>query len=281
MSGLVFLAVLCAAVLHAVWNAFVKGSSDKSLSMGAVALGHLPLALAILPFVSLPHAASLPYLATGIALHFAYQLFLIRSYEIGDLTQVYPIARGSAPLLVAAISFLVLGEELSRTEFLGIAVIGLGIISLSIVRRADGHANGRAAVLATITGMFIAAYSIVDGHGARLAGSALGFYCWVAIGNAAMMGTYLGLFRRESLRALPKRGRRLFFVGGSMSFLAYGLVIWSFTQAPIALVTALRETSVVFALLIGVFVLRERLSLLKLVSTMMTLFGAVLLRWAR
>ncbi|MEM1187287.1 MAG: EamA family transporter [Pseudomonadota bacterium] len=281
MSAQVFAAVIAAAVMHAVWNALVKGSSDKALSMGAVALGHLPLALVLMPLVPKPDAASLPYLVVGIVLHFGYQLFLIKSYEVGDLTQVYPIARGSAPLLVAAVSFLVLGEPLSATELTAVAAIALGIISLSIVRRRDDGSSGHAAVLAVVTGVFIASYSIIDGYGARVAGTSLGFYCWLALGNAALMAAYLGLWRPQALADMPGKGLRLFLVGGTMSFVAYALVIWSFTQAPIALVTALRETSIIIALLIGVVFLNERLSLLKLLSTLLTLFGAVLLRWAR
>ena len=206
MSGHVFAAVIAAAVLHAVWNALVKGSSDKALSMGAVALGHLPLAFVLLPFVTQPDAASLPYLAVGTALHFGYQVFLIKSYEIGDLTQVYPIARGSAPLLVAAVSFFVLGEPLSGTPFAAVMAIALGIISLAIVRRRDGTSSGRAAMLAIVTGMFIASYSIVDGYGARIAGTSLGFYCWLAVGNAAFMAAYLALCRPQALRDMPRKG---------------------------------------------------------------------------
>ncbi|MEM7523748.1 MAG: DMT family transporter [Pseudomonadota bacterium] len=281
MTTIVFIAVIGAALLHAAWNALVKGGSDKALSMGAVVIGHMPLALLLLPFVPAPDPASYPYIAGGVALHMGYQLFLLRSYETGDLTQVYPIARGSAPLIVALVSVLFLGAALSGMELLAIAVIGAGVVSLALVRRADGLANRHAAMLALITGGFIAGYSLVDGLGARVAGTALGFYCWLAVINSASMALYLAVRAPASLRALPREGLRVFLVGGTASFIAYGLVIWAFTQAPIALVTALRETSIVFALLIGVFVLKERLSLLKVASTMTTLLGAVLLRFAR
>ena len=281
MSGIVFVAVIGAAVLHAVWNAVIKGGSDKTLSMGAVVIGHLPIAIIILPFVPTPSIESLPYLVGGIALHFGYQLFLLRSYQMGDLTQVYPIARGSAPLIVALFSALVLGVHLEGLEVLAIAIIGLGIISLALVRQADGQQNRNAAMLALTTGLFIAAYSLVDGLGARIAGTSLGFFCWMAIGDGILMILYLAISSPGTLRLLPTRGLPVLVIGGSASFIAYALVTWAFTQAPIALVTALRETSIIFALLIGVFFLKERLNLVKVLSTFSTLLGVVLLRYAR
>lgn len=281
MSGLVFVAVIGAAMLHALWNALVKGGTDKTMGMAAVALGHVPLAMIALPFAPAPAVESLPYLGAGILLHVGYQLFLLKSYEVGDLTQVYPIARGSAPLIVALVSVVFLGVTLDPVQMLAVLIIGCGIISLALVRRADGQRNGQAALLAATTGLFIASYSLVDGLGARIAGTSLGFYSWLSLGNGAIMGAYLGWRSPASLKAVATRGKRVFLLGGGASFIAYATVMWAFTQAPIALVTALRETSIVFALLIGVFFLGERLDLVKVFSTLTTLLGAALLRLAR
>ncbi|WP_193180011.1 DMT family transporter [Nisaea sediminum] len=281
MSTTVFLAVIGAALLHASWNALVKGGSDKLMAMAAVVLGHLPFAAGGLLIAPVPDVASLPYLAAGIALHVGYQLFLLGSYNHGDLTQVYPIARGSAPLIVAAISIVFLGTVLNQIELCAILLIGAGIISLALVRRADGQRNGKAAVLALVTGCFIASYSLVDGLGARLAGTSLGFYAWLSLGNGVIMAGYLALRQPDAFIRMARNGKMLFLVGGGASFVAYALVTWAFTEAPIALVTALRETSIVFALLIGVFFLKERLDLMKVASTMTTLAGAALLRLAR
>lgn len=281
MDTTIFIAVISAALLHALWNAVVKGSKDKHLSMSAVVLGHAPFAALALLFVPAPAMESWPWLAGGIVLHFGYQLFLLNAYKIGDLTQVYPIARGTAPILVAAVSVLVLGVTLSSVELLAIAIIGIGIMSLSLVRQRDGLRNGRAATMAFTTGCFIASYSLVDGLGARQAGTAVGFYSWLTIINALMFALVMGLTRPGLLRRLPSEAAPAFIFGGGASFAAYGLVIWSFTHAPIALVTALRETSIIFALLIGVVFLKERLDLIKLVSTVMTLSGAILLRFSR
>lgn len=281
MTLTVFIAVIGAALLHASWNAVVKGGADKMMSMCAVVLGHMPFALVSAMVVPLPAVDSLPYLITGIVLHFGYQLFLMKSYGIGDLTQVYPIARGSAPLIVAAVSIFILGVTLNRMELVAILLIGAGIISLTLVRRADGQRNPKAASFALVTGCFIASYSLVDGLGARIAGTSLGFYAWLSIGNVVIMAAFVALRAPGVFRSVAGPGRMVFLVGGGASFAAYALVTWAFTQAPIALVTALRETSIVFALLIGVFFLKERLDLVKVASTMTTLLGAALLRFAR
>ncbi len=281
MDLIVFIAVIAAAALHASWNGLVKHSTDKHLSMLAIVLGHVPPALVILPFVPMPAQASWPYIIAGACLHFGYQLFLLASYRMGDLTQVYPIARGTAPMIVAVVSVTFLGVVLSSLEIAAIAVIGIGIMSLSIVRQGDGLRNTQAALTAFATGCFIASYSLVDGLGAREAGTALGFYGWLTVLNAVFLSATMAVIRPGIFRRLAGEGRTMAVVGGGASYAAYALVIWAFTQAPIALVTALRETSIIFALLIGVVFLKEKLNLAKVISTAVTLSGAILLRIAR
>ncbi len=277
----VLLIVLFAAALHATWNGLVKGAPDKVISMTAVVLGHVPFALLALPFMPLPDAASFPYIVGGAALHVGYQLFLLWAYRHGDLTQVYPIARGTAPLIVAACSVLIFRETLSTLQLVGITTIGCGIMSLVLVRGSQGLHNPRGAALALITGCFVAGYSMVDGYGARAAGTPVGFYAWETILNAATFALIIATTSPGTLRATIRSHKKMIAVGGGASFVAYALVVWAFTQAPIAVVTALRETSIVFALLIGVFFLKERLSLLKLVSAMLTMLGALMLRFSK
>ncbi|WP_172291887.1 EamA family transporter [Pseudoruegeria sp. HB172150] len=280
MSTTVFVVVLFAALLHAVWNALVKGGADKAASMTAVILGQGICGLVLLPFAPLPTVESLPYLAAGMALHLGYNIFLIQAYRIGDLTQVYPIARGASPLLVALGTAVFFGATFDSWEMAAIVMISIGIASTSLARKADGLFQRKAAVLALITGGFIAGYSIVDGHGARLAGSALGYFGWLSVLDAVVFLVASAVFRTGLIHraiALPLH----LTVGGGASFVAYLLVVWAFTQAPIALVTALRETSIVFALLIGATVLHERINLAKVGSTAMTLSGAILLRMNR
>lgn len=281
MSLTIFLAVVTAALLHATWNALVKGGRDKALNMTAVVLGHAPFGLACIVLSPVPAPVSWPYLAAGIALHFGYQVFLLLSYRVGDLTQVYPIARGTAPLLVALVSVFFLGVELKPVELTAVVIIGAGIMCLSLVRRHDGLRNSNAAGLAFTTGCFIAGYSLVDGIGARLAGTALGFYGWLTIANALLFAMFIGVKDRSILTALPFKAKRVFVLGGGASFAAYALVIWAFTHAPIALVTALRETSIILALFIGVIFLKERLDLVKVLSVVITLIGVILLRFSR
>ena len=280
MGTTVFLAVLLAAALHATWNALVKSGSEPHAAMAGVVVGHVPVALAAVALSPLPSAEALPWLAAGIGLHVLYQFCLLGAYRVGDLTQVYPIARGSAPLIVAAVSVAAMGAVLAPLEIAAVVVIGAGILSLAVVRRADGLTNRRAAVLALATGTMIAGYSLTDGIGARIAGTALGFYGWLALGNTVVFVTLSAAMRPDLRGRLLRPGWRG-VAGGTASFAAYALVVWAFTQAPIALVTALRETSIVFALLIGVFGLGERLDLGKVAATMATLLGAVMLRIAR
>lgn len=281
MPTIVIITTLFAAVLHATWNALAKGAADKHLSMAGVIIGHLPFAIVGLMFVPMPNLECWPYLLASFALHFGYQLFLLNSYRIGDLTQVYPVARGIAPLIVAMISVSFLNVVLGWQEVMAIVLIGTGLLSLGLVRGTAGTRNPKAAMLAAITGCFIAGYSLVDGLGARVADTAVGFYGWSSIGSAVIFAIYLRIAKPGVLSRLPYEGRFVLIVGGGASYLGYALVVWGFMQAPIALVTALRETSIIFALFIGVFFMKERLDLMKVFATFTTIIGALLLRFAR
>lgn len=278
MSVTVMIIVLLAATLHATWNFLVKNTGDKHLSMSAVVIGHTPFAIAAILYSPTPTMESVPYLLIGALLHVGYQLFLLASYRIGDLSQVYPLARGIAPLIVAGVSVLVLGVSLSLPELAAIIIIGAGITSLTLVRRNDGQRNGRAVFFSLMTGGCIAAYSLVDGIGAREAGTALGFYGWLSLINGLVFAAIMRVMRPGIVRKVFSDKWQLALKGGGASFFAYAMVIWAFTMAPIALVTALRETSIIFAMLLGVFVLKERLDLAKVLSTALTLLGIAMLR---
>ena len=280
MTGGIFLSVLFAALLHAGWNALVKGGADKMLGIAAVVTGQGVAALLVLPFVAVPDPSCWPWLAASVVLHIGYQFFLGFAYRIGDLSQVYPIARGVAPLIVTTVSVSVLGVALGRAELMAVCIIAAGIMSLSLVRRRDGLRNRNAALLALATGCFIAGYSLVDGIGARIAGTGVGFYAWSSLANTALYLAIGSAMRPDLVRDL--RGTvRMILIGGGASFTAYAIAVNAFMHAPIALVTALRETSIIFALLIGVLFLGERLDLAKVVSTMLTLCGAALLRLSK
>ena len=279
MSLGVFLAVLLAAFLHAAWNAVVKGGGDKLAGMAGMSIGHgVPGLLAILIFPPVA-AEAWPWIAVSVVLHFGYQWFLLRAYGLGDLSQVYPLARGSAPLIVALVSVAFLGAALSGMEMLAVGLIACGIVSMGLTRA--GEASRAAVIAALVTGLFIASYSLVDGVGARASGSPIAFFGWIAFLGAFPFAAYTQWRRPGLVPRLPKVAPAAFFGGGWMSFGAYAIVVWAFTQAPLALVTALRETSIVFALLIGAFVLRERVDLRRIAATFLTVLGVAAMRLAR
>lgn len=281
MSLTVFLAVLAAAFLHAAWNAIVRGGRDRTTSMAAVVLGQAVIGAICLPFLPLPAAESWPWLGAGVLLHLGYQLFLIEAYKTGGLSEVYPLARGAAPLIVAGVSVLVLGTVLSVAEWVGIVFISCGLASLVIVGAGGVYKlPARATLMALGASVFIAAYSIIDGLGARVSGSPVAFFGWLTLINAGVFFALVPLWKPREIRAVPAAWR-VMLVGGFASFAAYALVVWAFTQAPIATVAALRETSILFAIAIGVGVLNERLDAKRIAASMLTLGGAILLRIGR
>ncbi len=276
MSVSVMLWVLLAAALHASWNYGVKKNADPDHSMTAVVLGHTPIALLIFAFAPLPAVVALPWILGGAMLHTLYQTFLMSAYRLGDLSHVYPLARGSAPLIITLISVLFLGQTFSAVEFLAIGIIIVGILSQT--QLSQGRDQFRAAGLSLITGVIIASYSLVDGHGARLAESALGFYAALALTNTLLLSALMRWRKPGLLTAVWKNSKQFGLLGGSASFVAYAIVIWAFTVAPIALVSALRETSILFALLLGMVLLGERPSKRQTLSIVLVVLGLVLLR---
>ncbi len=276
MTGTVFLVVLLAAVLHAGWNASVRGAKDRSAGMTAVVIGQGLTGLAVIPFAPIPAAEAWPWLLLGVVLHLGYNVFLILAYRLGDLTQVYPIARGASPLLVALATSVAFGVSFTPLEMAALFMISLGIASISLVRQGDGTFQGKAAVLALITGMFIASYSVVDGHGARLGGTAIGFYAWLAFLDMLLFILGARVFR-PGLIGRSWALRQHMVLGGTASFTAYVMVVWAFTQAPIALVTALREASVIFAALFGILWFGERPMARRLIAAGVVAVGIILL----
>ena len=281
MTAGVFAMVLGAALLHAAWNALVKINADRLVMIAIMMMSQVFVALLVIPFVAVPTPESWPYIWASTVLNTAYCIFLIGAYRYGDLSHVYPISRGSAPLIVAAISILIVGETLSAQASVSIVIIGLGIMSLTLTRGAAGFAEPRAVLYALGTGLFIAGYTVVDGLGARLADSAHSYTFWVHLFNGIPI-TLLALYlRRGRVFVSVRKSWKVGMLGGLISLVAYWIVIWAMTQAPMAMVSAVRETSMVFAVLIGVFVLKERLDLARLASIGTTLAGTVLLKLSR
>jgi len=275
----IFLAIILAAFLHAVWNAMVKNEDNKYLAVTAIVLGHVPASIFIILLTPAPSVESIPFIILSALLHIGYEWYLLSAYRFGDLTKVYPIARGTAPILITIVSLIFLGVALSNFEILGIIIISLGILSLSL-QGAKGIKNRSAVIYALVTGFFIMGYSITDGYGARVSNSFLSYMGWSFILNATIFPIILKINNKsEIITKTFKEGKKIFFIGGTLSYIVYGIVIWGFTQAPIALITALRETSIIFALLIGTFFLKEKFTLLKVIATFIIFFGVALLKF--
>ena len=237
METTVFLAVIAAAALHAGWNALLKIGLDRFLTATLIQIGAGLVALCALPLVALPQASAWPWIALSALLHIGYNFFLARAYQYGDLGQVYPIARGSSPLMVALLSLLLLQDGLGALQLLGLLVLVLGIWLMAL--RGGHHKAPQGAMLgcALMTALFIAGYTLSDAMGARSNGDALSYSLWLFTVNGVVMAAVLAISRgpRAFLQLGPHwRGG---LAGGAMSMAAYTIVIWAMTQAPVALVS--------------------------------------------
>jgi drug/metabolite transporter (DMT)-like permease len=281
MPTTVFLMILGAALAHASWNALIKADEDRLALIKMMFSTQLACSVCLIPFVAVPARESWPYLCASAVLGTGYMLFLNWAYRIGDLSYVYPFARGIAPLIVAVVSVVLLGEHLSHMSGIAVVLIALGAASLALTRGAAGFREPRPVFLSFVAGGFVGAYTITDALGARAAGSPHGYMVWVSLLYALMVaGSFKLLQRRRTTPVLGHR-RRNGIVSGLISYGSSWVAIWAFTLAPMALVSALRETSTVFAVIIGVVFLRERLSLTRLASIATTLIGTTVLKLSR
>ncbi|GAK71162.1 hypothetical protein RRU01S_15_00870 [Agrobacterium rubi TR3 = NBRC 13261] len=276
MSIDVLLLVLLGALLHASWNALVKSGTDKALDATLIAAGAAVCSIPFLPFVPLPGIAALPFLLVSAVLQFTYFRLVAAAYTAGDIGLVYPIMRGVAPLIVAASSNLFLGESLSPAALCGIAVISAGILTLAFEAR---HGGRHAILLALANSVFIAGYTFVDGIGARLSASSISYTLWMSLMPPVLLFTW-ALYRRgwapvsRHVRNNWWRG----LAGGAGSIISYGLALWAMTKAPVAVVAALRETSILFAVIISVLILKEKASIWRYVAGAIIALGVLIMR---
>ncbi|MBN8937762.1 MAG: EamA family transporter [Rhizobiales bacterium] len=283
MSFAVFAAVLFAAACHAGWNAGIKRTLDPLATTVLIAIGAALVALPGLPFAGWPAPASWPWLVASIAIHLFYFAGLIESYSAGDMGQVYPIARGAAPLMTATMTTLFVGERLGLFGWGGVVLLAAGVLLLSLRGGRDLVGFDRRAVgFALFTAVTVCAYSVVDGVGARLAGEgrAAAYSLVLFVGIAPVVVIYA--LARRGVAVLPamvpfwKTG----LGGGALAVVSYSIAIWAMTKAPIAIVAALRETSVLFGALIAVTVLKEPLRPARIGAAAMIVGGLALLRLA-
>lgn len=267
--------MLGAAVLHATWNALVKAATDRALTLAAVASMHA-IGGALLIMISEPPAsASWPMIATSTLIHYAYYFLLFQAYRLGDLSQVYPISRGLAPALVALGTFALIGENLMPLGWGGLAAISAGI-GLLALQRGAAHADKRAVVVAVVLGLTIAAYSVADGLGVRHSQSPTGYMGWLFLLEAPVVLAVL-YPRLKNRHAIDWWVFGIGMIGGAFSVTAYGVVLYVKTIAPIGAVSAVRESSVIIAALIGLVFFGERPWLGRILAASVVAAGIVAL----
>ncbi len=277
MDLLPTLLVLLAALLHATWNVIVKQDSDRLLFLTLMSVASALLWLPLLPFVNPPGGAAFVYVIVSAVLHAFYKLFLAGGYRHGDLNQVYPVARGAAPLLVGLLAYLVADETLDPLQIAAVLLIGGGIMSLILHRGLPVRREAKALGYAAATAVMIAGYTVVDGLGVRVAASVLGYAVYLFVFEGVFFTAIAIAMRGRAVIAYSRVAWKPVAASALFSSAAYALVLWALTLADMALVSALRETSVLFGALMGTFLLREALGAWRISSAAVILTGLVLL----
>ena len=274
----VTLAVLGAGLLHAGWNALLKSApgGDAMLDTATIVAGSGMCGLVTIPFVGMPDSAAWKFAVASLIVHWAYYVTLAHAYRTGDLSFAYPLMRGSAPLLVALLGIVFVQELPTPQVALGIVLISLGIVSIAFARR--GRHTAAAAGWALANAVIIAAYTLVDGAGARASGNPLAYVSWLTFLESFPFLIWIRARQGPSAFAYIGRGWRRGLIGGVASLGAYGIVLWAMTRAPIAAVSALRETSVLFAALIGAYFLKEGLGVRRLAGAASVVAGIAALK---
>jgi len=290
----VTLAVLAAAVTHATWNAIAHGIKDQLLAFGLIGAGGIVVAIPLVILFPFPLSACWPYLLASVVIHVFYNLLLMRSYRYGAFGQVYPLARGTSPLVVTVLAAVFAAERPSGFQVAGVLVVSAGLAVLVLAgRRAGtdagagsaagagsrgGSGIGRAALIAAVgTGLTIAAYTTVDGLGVRLSGSSVAYIGWLMLLESLCVPAWALARRRHDLREVPWRVLSAGLLAGALSVLAYGLVLWAQTRGDLAPIAALRETSVIFGAIIGTVVFHEPFGRTRIAATALVVAGVLLL----
>jgi len=279
MTLAVFSAVLAAALMHASWNALIKVRLDRFASISLTALGMAVASLPLLPFVAFPNRMAWIWIGVSLVLHIGYRLFLIRAYEVGDLAQTYPLARGSAPLITTIGGVALIREVPGPFALAGILLLSAGTFLMSL--RGGGRLaalNPAAVGYALTTSLFIAGYTLADGLGAREAHTALSYAAWLFVCDGIVATLLALVYRGRRLAQTLAVEWRLGLFTGLLSGGAYAIAMWAMTKAPIASVASLRESSILFAIAISVFALGEKMTAWRAASALFIVAGVVALR---
>lgn len=277
MTNGVVAAILFAALLHAGWNALIKRRDQDSLTASiGIAAGAALISLCLLPFAPAPASASWPFLAASSVPQIAYYLLIAKVYRGSDLGLAYPVMRGTAPLFVTVANTLLFGESLSPLGLAGVGCICVGVLLIAGGRVQQSN-SGRAVLTALGIALVIAAYTVLDGAGVRRSGSPIGYTLWVFLLTGAALSGW-AILRRPQIRQSVATDFWLPLGGGGASLLSYGIALWAMTKAPVAAVAALRETSILFAALISMILLREKATWNRIAAAILLTAGAVAIR---
>jgi drug/metabolite transporter (DMT)-like permease len=275
MSLDVFAIIMLGAALHATWNAVVKGGDNKLLTTCMIASIASLIAATVIPFLELPAKESWPFIGASVILQVVYFVLVASTYRIADMSQTYPIMRGTAPLLVATAGVGLLSESLSSFAWLGIAIICIGILSMAA---APSIGQRKGMLLALVNAAVIASYTLIDGVGVRKSGAPAAYTLWIFLLTGLALAVWAFAVRRREFRRYLARHWRPGVIGGFGTVVSYGLALWAMTAAPIATVSALRETSILFGVVISALVLKEQLTRRRIMAACIIAGGAMVLR---
>jgi drug/metabolite transporter (DMT)-like permease len=266
--------------MHAVWNAMVKKHPDKVVAVSGIVFGHVPCSIIAIILFPAPSIESIPYIIASAFIHQGYNWYLLTAYQIGDFTKVYPMARGFGPLVATIISIVLLGLILDNFIILSILLVCLGIMVVGIFDQ-NAFNNLKIIQYSLFTGFFIGLYSLVDGYGARASLSVVSYISWSFTLSSLLFPILLKIKKHENVfKRVMNEGKQIFWIGGTLSYVIYIIVVWGFTKAPIPMVSALRETSIFFSIFIGYFFLKERITLTKIISIILIVTGVIGLKLA-
>lgn len=277
MTAAVFSIILLAAALHAIWNAVVKGGSDKLMTTVMIVGSAALISVVSLPFLTIPARDSWPFIGASSVFQISYYTVVARTYGVADMSETYPLMRGTAPLLVAIASIAFLGVTLAPAAWAAIAVICAGILAMAGGKRAGGRTG---VDLALLNAVVIACYTLIDGAGVRRSGAAAAYTLWIFLLTGAPAAIWMLAARGAAFRRYVAVNWRLGMVGGVGTVASYGLALWAMTVAPVAVVAALRETSILFGVAISGILLKERVGPARITGACIIAAGAVVLRLA-